>query len=834
MGSFLHDVRYALRLLAKSPGFTAVAILTLALGIGSSTAIFSVINSVLLHSLPFHNPDRLVQLWETERVPGTYPFAGADYLDWQAQNRTLESSSLYTWGEVYNASGAGETASSTGVSTQANFFSVLGVQPLLGRTFATGEDQAGKNHVAVLSYEFWRRHFGGRNDAIGQSIQLNGESYSVIGVMPEWFHFPTHYLGPNELWTPLDMSTKSLTPRGTHNYRAVGRLKRGVSIQQAQSDLAGIAQSLEKQFPDSNTKVGAAVVPLKEQLTGNYRQSLLILFGAVALVLLVACANIANLLLARSAARQREMALRAVMGATRIRVVRQLLTESLLLSGAGAILGLLVTFWAIDVLKSPASNFVHLIPTEINLQLDVTVLAFAILVSIATAMLFGLAPALHASQIDLSEELKSAAQSIVSPSGWRRIFRDTLVVGEIALSLALLAGAGLLLRSFSKLCSADIGARTDNVLTMGMELPQAKYSTLAQRREFFDTLLDRLNRIPGVRSAAVSTRIPLRGGSNMTIQVEGDSNPAHSDMLVEFNFVTPGYFDAYGIPFLAGQNFSPEDVERVAQTNLKIDDLLKQNPSLQKLPSDLSFVVIISKGMAQTFWPNQNPIGKVFAGMGGQSRVIGVVGDAAQQGGVHDTATRPQMYYPLTATLDQDSFGGRVSLRTAVPPMSLLPGVRSEIRDLDNSLAVFRPQTMNDVVAETIQETTVQTTLLGIFAGFAVLLAALGLYSVMAYLVTQRTHEIGVRMVLGAQRQDVLRMIITHGSKLTVAGIVLGLATAFGFARLMAALLYGVTATDPFTFAGVVVLLAAVAVAACLVPALRATRVDPMVALRYE
>jgi putative ABC transport system permease protein len=831
MGTMQQDLLYAVRMLLKSPGFTAVAILTLALGIGANTAIFSVINSVLLSPLPFRDSGRLVQLWETEGAPGTYPFAGADYLDWQSQNRTLEATTLYSWGDAYNAGVAGDSDSAMGISTQANFFSVLGVEPILGRTFAAGEDQAGKNHVVVLSCPFWQWHFGGQRTAIGRTIVLDGQSYQVIGVMPSWFKFPSNFLGSTDFWTPLDMAPGSLTPRGNHNYRAVGRLRTGVTPRQTQADLAAIAKTLEKQYPNSNDKVGAVVVPLQEGLTANSRPALLILLGAVALVLLIACANIANLLLARATGRQREVALRAVLGASRWRIIRQLLTESVLLSLVSAALGFAAAAWGVRLLEIARALP---IPRELPLRMDSRVLLFTIAVSLLAGILFGLAPSLHAAQSNLSDGLKSAAQSVVGASGWRRVLRDGLVIGEIAVSLALLIGAGLLLRSFARLRSTDIGAQTKNVLTLGIVLPEQRYATLPARREFFDQLTELLGHTPGIRAASVSSRLPLRGGSNATIGVEGDKDPAHANQLVEFNYITPEYFQVFGIPFLSGANFSPQDMNRTAEVNLKIDEIFKQHPETTQLPPELSFVSVINRSMARTFWPNQDPVGKTFNLGGFPVKVIGVVGDTKEWDSVREPVL-PQTYLPMTATLDAaGAASAHVSVKTSVAPMSVLPAIRSGVRSIDSSLAVFRPETMEQVVADSTQDTGLQTYLLGSLAALATLLAAVGLYSVMAYLVTQRTHEIGVRMALGAAPRDVFRVVLQRGAILTVCGIGIGLATAFALTRLMANLLFGVSASDPLTFAGVAIMLSLVALLACYLPARRATRVDPLVALRYE
>ena len=826
MESFLQDVKYSVRMFVKSPAFTAIAVLTLALGIGANTAIFSVINSVLLRPLPFHDPDGLVQLWETEAAPGTYPFAGPDYLDWQAQNHTLEATSLYTWGRGFNASGAGEPESASVISAQANFFSVLGVQPKLGRTFAAGEDQEGKNHVAILSYGFWQRHFGGDLGVIGKPVELSSETYSVIGVMPRWFNYPP----ATDIWAPIDMSPKNLGNRGSHSYRALGRLKPGVSINQAQADLTVIAKHLEQQYPDSNDKVGAAVISMKEQITKSSREQLLILLGAVALVLLVACANIANLLLSRATGRRRELAVRAALGAGRWRVVRQLLTESVLLALSGAGLGLLAAWWCVNLLQSAKTLP---IPRQNAVQIDVTVLLFTIAAGIFVGILFGLAPALQALKLNLNEELKSSAQAAAGPAGSRRLLCDALVVGEIAVSLALLVGAGLLLRSFALMRNAEIGVQSQNILTMGINLPGKTYTTLTARREFFDRLLDRIQRTPGIQAASVSTQIPLEGNSNGYITVPGRDDAAIKNQLFEWNYITQDYFRAFDISFLQGQNFTPQDVDRVANVNLKIKALFSAPNPPKELPKDLSQVAVINRAMARLLWPNQDAIGKVFR-VGGflPVKVIGVVGDVKERGIRQEVV--PQAYFPLTGALAYAEGVWRLAVKTSAAPMSMLGTIRKHVNALDSSLAVLRPRTMNDVISDAMQDTSLQTFLLSVFAALAVLLAAVGLYSVMAYLVTQRTHELGIRMALGAQRNDVLRLVLGYGARLTVIGVSVGIAAALALTRLIRILLFGVSANDFLTFAPVVILLTFVALTACYIPARRATRVDPMVALRYE
>jgi putative ABC transport system permease protein len=712
--TLLQDIRFGLRQLRRNPGFTTVAIVTLALGIGATTAIFSVVNSVLLRPLPYRDPARLIQLFETEEAPGNFPLSGADYLDWQAQKHSLEATALYSWTQSVSASGANEPESASVVNTQANFFDVLGVRPIVGRTFAPGEDAAGKNHVAMLSFGFWQRHFGGGNETVGKSFVLNNEPYTVIGVMPRWFNF----YGATDVWTPCDM--KALGPHGNHNWQAIGRLHAGVSLAQARGELLAISKRLEKQYPGTNNRVHAVLLPLKEIVVGDSKAMLLMLLGAVTLVLLVACVNVANLQLARAGARHREMAVRSSLGAGRWRMVRQLLTESVLLALSGAALGTLGAWSCVRLLE--AAKTVP-IPRANPVQIDGTVLLFAAGISILVGILFGLAPALQASELSLNQELKAGAQAILSAARTRQILRDGLVIAEISVTVALLVGAGLVLRSFAHLRSADIGVNPYNVLTISFNLPEAKYPTLTTRRQFFDQLIDRTHDTPGVEAAAVSTEIPLQGGSNGYINVEGEVDPGLSQQLVGWNYITTGYFRTLGIPILKGRNFSSEDLERTAAVGQKLFDLYKAGGGQLKIPADLTFVAIVSQALARTFWQNQEAVGKSFRWNDVKVTVIGVVGNVKEYGIRANSI--PQAYFPLPLALAGGGYG-HLTIKTRIPPAAVLGAIRSHVRSLDNGLVLFRPQTMDEVIAGDTNDMSIQTFLLGTFAILALMLAAVG------------------------------------------------------------------------------------------------------------
>ena len=818
MGNLLQDIKYGVRTLRRNSGFTLVAILTLALGIGANTAIFSVVNAVLLRTLPFAQPERLVQLWETETAVPLAPLAAPDYVDWHAQNQTFDDMTLFSWPQSFNMSGAGEPERILGIYTQANFFSVLGAMPSRGRTFADGEDQAGRNHVVILSYGLWQRRFGGAPDVLQKEIEINGEKFQVVGIMPADFNFPTG----GELWTPFDMDPKKLATRGNHNYRAVGKLKSGVTPPQAQGNLQAIAQRLSQQFPDSNRHLGASVVPLREQIVGKIRPALLVLLGAVALVLLIACVNVANLLLARASSRHREIALRSALGAAPSRIVRQLLTESVLLSSLAVIPGLLLAAWGVVVLRSLPGVPV---PDPSQIHLDTTVFFFALGIAILTGLLFGLAPAIHSGRQNLHEELKSGGKGAGMGASSNRWLRDALVVSEVALSLALLIGAGLLLRSFARLRAVDIGVRSENVLTARISLPDTRYSTTQEKARALRDITSRLEHAPGVDAAGMATETPLDGGTNTYAQKIG-ATPEEQGSLMEWNEVTPGYFRAFGIPFRAGRNFAPADDQRMEEVKAASKD---ESAKYSGPP----MIAIINQTMAADFWPDQDAVGKTFLlDHTLPVQVIGVVADtriftAVQQKTI-DEAYFP-MGYSIIAVRDST-----IIVHSPAAPASLPGAMRQAIAGVDASLPIYNLRTMDKVITEATSDTRFQALLLGMFAALALVLAAVGIYGVMSYLVAQRTNEIGIRLALGAHRRDILRLVIGRGCVLTLAGLALGLAAAFALSRSLESLLYGVSATDPVTFGTVAALLGIVALAACYFPARRAANTSPLVALRYE
>jgi predicted permease len=820
---FAQDLRYAGRVLRKSPGFAAIAILTLALGIGANSAIFSVVNATLLKPLPFRHPEKLVALWQTESAPGSYPLTGEDYLDWKAQNYTFESMSLYSWPTSANATVGDVPEGATLVRTEANFFSLLGVSPQIGRTFATSEGQNGKSHVAILSNAFWKTRFGGARDVLGKSVKLNGEPYAIVGVMPGWYRLPADA----EVWIPLDMSKKNLGTRGSHSWRAIGRVKESVTLVQARADLRTIAERYEKQFPNTNRNVDAIVTPMREDLVGDFSTQILIMFGAVGLVLLIACANVANLLLARSTSRQREIAVRNALGAGRSRLVRQLLTESVLLSLVGGVLGVALAFGGVAALRSALADTV---PQPNPLTVDLAPLGFTFLLCIGVGMLFGLAPALQSAGVNSSEALKSRGATGAGASQKGHWLRNFLVASEIALSLALLAGAGLLLRTFSHLRSTDIGVRGEQVLTAAVRLPEKRYKTLDQGMGFYDQLLQKLQSSPGVQAAAITTKLPLEGGTNGYVKIPGQETESMTGPLVEWSSISSDYFRVMSIPLLEGRELTRDDFERTGKLVRELAPV--ENPKeMRDIASKYVIPAVINQTMATAFWPGQSAIGKHFENFV-QFQVVGVVGDVKQHR-LRDKAM-PEGYFALSWDMGDPSRPFVVVARAVGAAESLTSTVRDAVRSLDPSLALFNIRTMPQIVTASMHDTSYEAVLLGLMATLALVLASVGTYGVMSYAVGQRTNEIGIRMALGAQRLEIMGMILRQVCSVVGVGIALGLAGAIAGAQVIKGLLVGVAPLDPVTFMGVAALLGLVALLACYVPVRRAMQVDPVLALRYE
>ena len=807
LADLLQDLRYAARMLKKNPGFTAVAVIALALGIGANTAIFSVVNTVLLRPLPYKDPEQLVMVWEDASKHG-YPQdtpAAANYVDWRDQNSVFSGMAAIADAN-FNLTNAGDPERLKGRRVSTNLFPLLGVDAQLGRVFSSAEDQPGSQHVALLSYRLWQRRFGGDPNIVGKTLTLNDEPYTVVGVMPARFQFPEK---DDELWVPIALTAQEAANRNRHYLEVVARLKPGVTLQQAQSEMTTIGARLQQQYPASNTDLGVAVTSLHEHLVGDIKPALLILLGAVGLVLLIACANVANLLLARAAIRQKEIALRVALGARRWRLLRQFLTESVLLATLGGIFGLVIAYVGLSLLSS-------FIPESISqardVSLDLKVLGFTFGVSILTGLIFGLAPAIQAVRMNQSETLKEGGRDSVTGRSGKRL-RGLLVTAEVAVSLVLLIAAGLLINSFLRLRNIDPGFRVDHLLTMKIELPEPKYEPMERRTAFYNNLIERVQSLAGVRSAAVTTNLPLyRQGNSVGVQLEGKpAPPPGKELIVVTRIVSPGYFETMSIPLLAGRALSDHDTE--------------------KSPS----VAVISETMAHRYWPGEDAIGKRFSVGRVTSdadwiQVVGVVKDVRQFELTREP--RPQMYL---AYGQADFFWPEdLVVKTDVDPASMAATVRKAVWDVDKDQPVSNIRTMDDILADSIARQRFSMLLLGVFAGVALLLAAVGIYGVMSYSVAQRTHEIGIRMALGAQTSAVLKLAVGYGLKLVIIGVLIGLVAAFALTRLMSTLLFGVTATDPATFALISLLLISVAAIASYIPARRATKVDPLIALRYE
>ena len=808
MFTLIQDVRYALRLLAKSPGFTVIAILTLALGIGANTAIFSVVNGVLLRPLPFRDPSRLVLVAEKSPFP-VISTSFENYVDWRDQSHSFESLEA-TRGSAITLTGAGDPLRLNARMATAGLFPMLGIQPALGRTFLPEEDRAGGTPVVVLSYGLWQLNFGGSPDILGKVINLDSQPYTVVGVLPAGFQI----LQPADVFLPFMPWAKTLPDdRNWHpGIIPLARLKSGVTIAQASVEMLGITKRLEQQYPTFNTGTSATVVGLQDQIVQNSRPALLLLLGAVSFVLLIACVNVANLLLARAASRGREVAIRTAMGAGRARVIRQLLTESVLLSLAGGILGVLMAWASLGpLLKISAGS----VPQGAPIGLDPWVLAFTAGVSILTGLLFGIVPALRTAKLDLRETLNEGSRGSTAGPGQHRL-RGALVAMEIALAMLLLVGSGLLLRSFSRLQEVPPGFQPDHLLVADIPLSQTAYAKPQDRYQFFDRLVDRAKALPGVRSAAAASFLPVSGGGSVIhFNITGRPPKSPHDFIAAgYRTITPNYLETLGVPLMQGRLFTPSDNE--------------SSPP----------VVVINTTMVHTFFPNENPLGKrlQLGALPEQEvptmEIVGVVGDVRPGLG---TDPQAEMYLPYRqADLILPVFQLSVVMRTAGDPLLMTSALRSALAEIDPNQPLVKVRTMDENMATTVAEPRFRAWLIGIFAVLALVLAAVGVYGVMSYTVTQRTCEIGVRVTMGAQPADVFRIIVGEGLRLALVGVGIGLATALALTRLLRSFLFGISAYDPFTFVGVSILLTLVAAAACYFPARRATQVDPLVALRYE
>lgn len=811
MRGLLQDLRYGVRMLLKSPGFTLVAVLALALGIGANSAIFSVVNAVLLRSLPYKDPDQLVIAWETnpqlldDYLKTHNEAAVANFYDWQSQNHVFENLAAFRW-RNFNLTGGDNPEQVIGNSVTPNMFATLGIKPALGRDFLTEESQTGKENVVILSYGLWQRRFGSDPHIIEQKVSIDSQPYTVVGVMPQGFEFPR---AASEMWTPFAPADNQLTNRTSHFLYTRARLKPGITIEQAQAEMNTIASRLQQQYPDSNNQRGIRIASLHQESVAQIRPALLILLAAVGFVLLIACANVANLMLSRAASRQKEIAIRTALGAGRLRIIRQLLTESVLLSVLGGVCGLLLALWGIDLLiASMPRDFALGIPGWNKIGLDYRVLGFTLAVSLVTGILFGLFPAWQASKSDLNEALKEGGRTSAGSS--RKRYRNALIVSEVTLALVLLVGAGLMMRSILRLLDVNPGFDAQNLVTLQLSLPQSRYSQNEQTVNFYKELSQRIQNLPGVESTAAIDMMPMSGsGGTINFMVEGRPAPP-TGQYPEANGRTssPGYFQTMRIPILKGRDFSEHDT---AATPL---------------------VTIINETMARKYWPGEDPIGKRV--LDPQNRVppaeiIGVVGDIKHFG--LDDKSEEYLYTSSQQTPDTSMF---LIVRTATDPASMTATIRKEVQSLDKELPVYNIKPMNQRIIETTASRRLVMFLLSIFAVVALVLASVGIYGVMAYSVTQRTHEIGIRMALGAKRGDILKLVVKQGMWLVLLGIGLGLLVSFAVTRFMAGLLFGVGANDPATLTGVALLLALIALLACLIPARRAMKVDPMVALRYE
>ena len=810
MGGLFQDFRYAIRMMASNRGFTAVAVLALALGIGANTIIFSVVDSVLLRPLPFKDADRLASLWETNLQQNDRPdmdaqVAGsANFTDWSSQNQVFADMAAYiNW--TYNLTGVDDPERIESAVVTGSFFDVLGTEPSLGRAIIPDDDQPGKDNVVVLSYGFWQRRFGADPAVIGKTITLNRNSFTVVGVMPGNFKFP----GPTvELWVPFGFSPAQKQDRTGKFLKVIARLKPNVKIEQARAAMSAIAGQLEQQYPATNTGWGVELAPLQENEVSQIRPALLLLLGAVGFVLLIACANVSNLLLARASARRKEMAIRGALGASRRRLVNQMLTESALLAMLGGGAGALLAVWGMDILVSlnPGN-----IPRLSDARIDGRGLGFTLALSVLTALIFGLVPALVASKPDLIEAVKETGQASSSRSGLK--LHGLLVVSEVAVALVLLVGAGLMIRSFLRLHQVNPGFNTENALTMRIWLPASKYGSNEQQTAFFQQVIAELEDLPGVRSVGAIQDLPLKANRMVfKLDIEGRAMPQPGkEREAAYRAITPEYLRTMSIPLLGGREFTRQD-DRNAPP-----------------------VVIINQSMARQFWPDEDPIGKRIR-FGEPDApwysIVGIVGDIKHMG--LEAQEGAAFYQPYAQKQFNFLRWLTLVMRTDAEPTSMIAAARSQVQAVDKDQPVYEIATLEQLLSKSIAKPRFYTTLLGSFALLALILGAVGTYGVMSFSVNQRQHEIGIRLALGAGRGDIFKLVVARGLRLALAGVAIGLGGALALTRLMSSLLFGISPTDPVTFVVISLVLIGVALGACFVPARRATKVDPIVALRYE
>jgi putative ABC transport system permease protein len=815
MNRLFQDVRYAVRQLRKSPGFAAVAVTTLALGIGANTAIFSMVNAVLLRPPEFRDAGRLVRVWHVppaKSFPGmtTFSVSAANYLDWEKQNDVFDRMAIYEY-RSFDLTGSDKPEQVDAGAVSSGFFAMLGIQPMLGRVLSPEEDEPGRSHVVVLSHRLWQEHFGANLSIVGRNISLDGTSYLVAGVMPASFQFPDSV----QMWTPMAWTDKERGVRGEHHYGAIARLKPGIELRQAQAEMNTISARLEQLYPEDDKGWGAVVMPLHDDLVSDVRPALLVLLGAVAFVLLIACVNVANLALAKTFSRQKEIAIRTALGATSARVLRQVLTESVLLALTGGALGLIFAHFGVRLIVAFLADK---LPRSIELGLDLQVLAFTAVICVVTGVAAGVLPAWSLTRGDVTHALKQGLGRTDADSSGHRT-RSILVVSEVALSLMLLVGAGLMIRSFRRLQAVNPGFDPHQVLTMTAAVSRAKFPSSEKQISFFERVLQRVRALPGVESAAVIDDIPLdNGGSHQPVAIEGRPIvPMSEQPEVDVRLISPGYISALRIPILRGRDLGDADV------------------------AGRPAVVLISESMARQFWPGEDPLGKRLTLTffpDAVREVVGVVGDVRLDS-LDQTRPGATLYFPLDqvsvpVTGGWNSFPMTLVVRSASGSTGMVSAVSNAVHEIDREIPLRDVLTMDELVKNSVSQQRFNMLLLGAFAGLALLLAAVGIYSVLSYSVKRSVREIGIRLALGARLGEVLRMVVFEGMKPTLLGVAIGTAGALALGHVLSSLIFEVRPADPVTFLVVAVLLAGVALLACIIPAYRATKVDPLVALRYE